>query len=389
VSDSLDSLDKALDARRKTDPRLPDVDDSAEIPVETVLEASRHEPLELDSDELEDVVEMTQPFHRSPELEAALARTELAKNAPPRSITPEIPPPASIPPAPTTEKHLARTLPVSSSRAPAPPSGHHPQHAPRRPTSIAPVALDVPSHVSHRPPVDATQKLRAVHRTAPPASRGNNMFLAASLVAGSLAIVGVVAAFALTSAFGDGGSSSSSSGTASGSARKAEGKGVRVAIVDQPQTAPGKTEPSPAADDDEPAGVPISAIPSVSTHGGHAHGGHTAPPPAHTGHGSPKTHGGAAHASKPAAGGSPATPPAPAAAAAPEAPAAPPPPVEKPTTGAIIIASNPNVMTITVDGQYRRVSGGRVIVDCGFHKVRVGVSETQAINVPCGGATTL
>lgn len=356
---SLDSLDRAIEAERKTQPKLPELEDVAD---------------ELDSDELCDVQEMTQPIERTPELMAALAKTQLPTQFPQLQQMAQAH--RSVPPAPVTEKNLARTLPVNS----------------RRPSSIAPVAMDVPPPVAYRPAPDATQKLRAQPAPARVSAKGSSMFLAASLVAGSLAVVGVVGAFVLTSTMGSSDDGSKSSAVTPVAPRKAEGKGVRVAIVDQPQTAGGlaqPSEPKTANEEESAPGVPVGAIPSVSPHGSHAaHGGHApaphathaAAPAAAASPAAPRT-----HAARPAAGTKELPPPS----AAADAPAAPPAPVEKPTTGTIVLASDPNVMTVVVDGQYMRVSGGRVVVSCGFHKVRAGISGTQAINVPCGGTTTL
>lgn len=367
MSDSLDNLDKALEAERKTQRKLPDV----EIPVipdepldtivaSTLPAAPAEEPEELDSGELQDVVEMTQPLSRTPELERLLAEKAAARSAATASPTPA----ATVPPAPITERNVARTLPVNSQRPALP--------------SIAPVAIDVTP--TPPPTAASTQKLSAVHAIPPPRRASNNMFLAASIAAGGLALVGVVAAFVLTSTFGTS-SSKPTPAAAAAAPRKAESKGVRSAVVDRPETAPSRVESSSSDDDDDAPSVPVTSIPSVTPRGAHA-SSHAAPPPPATQ--APRASKSAAKASKEAK--EPPPPPAPTV-------EAPPPPapviVEKPTTGTIVLASNPNLMTIVVDGQHRRVTGGRVVVTCGFHRVRAGISETQAINVPCGGTTSL
>jgi hypothetical protein len=45
-------------------------------------------------------------------------------------------------------------------------------------------------------------------------------------------------------------------------------------------------------------------------------------------------------------------------------------------------------MTVIVDGEYRRVNGGRLVVPCGKHRVNAG-RGTQTVDVPCGGVASV
>ena len=44
-------------------------------------------------------------------------------------------------------------------------------------------------------------------------------------------------------------------------------------------------------------------------------------------------------------------------------------------------------MTVMVDGDYKRVQGGRIVVTCGKHRVNAG-RGTQMVDVPCGGVAS-
>ncbi|MBX3206610.1 MAG: hypothetical protein KF764_16170 [Labilithrix sp.] len=45
-------------------------------------------------------------------------------------------------------------------------------------------------------------------------------------------------------------------------------------------------------------------------------------------------------------------------------------------------------MTVMVDGDYKRVQGGRIVVSCGRHRVNAG-RGTQNVDVPCGGVVSV
>jgi len=85
--------------------------------------------------------------------------------------------------------------------------------------------------------------------------------------------------------------------------------------------------------------------------------------------------------SAPAGAPLPPPPSAPAAAAAPVA-AAP-----ASTTG--VVRVDPNLRAVVVDGSFRHASDGAVTVSCGTHRIKAGMKETQTVNVPCGGAVSL
>jgi hypothetical protein len=79
-------------------------------------------------------------------------------------------------------------------------------------------------------------------------------------------------------------------------------------------------------------------------------------------------------------------PPAPATNAAPP-PAAPAPGAAAATTGTVLVDSE--LKTVTVDGDYARVSGGRVVVACGRHRIGAGLGSARMIEVPCGGTVSV
>lgn len=60
-----------------------------------------------------------------------------------------------------------------------------------------------------------------------------------------------------------------------------------------------------------------------------------------------------------------------------------------PTTGVVRFQQNPDVMTVVVDGEHRRLRDNAVTLPCGRHRLRVGLREERIIDVPCGGALTL
>lgn len=132
-----------------------------------------------------------------------------------------------------------------------------------------------------------------------------------------------------------------------------------------PRIATGRTT-APSA----PAGAPLAAAGPVAPAPVNKSSGGALPPP-----------GGGKVASAPlAAPGAPLPPPA---AAAP-APAA---PVVVATTGTVRV--DPNLRAVVVDGSFRRANDGVVVVACGSHRIKVGMKSEQSVNVPCGGSVAL
>ncbi|MBX3187164.1 MAG: hypothetical protein KF819_09120, partial [Labilithrix sp.] len=47
-----------------------------------------------------------------------------------------------------------------------------------------------------------------------------------------------------------------------------------------------------------------------------------------------------------------------------------------------VIHVDPALRVVQVDGQFRRVNNGTVVVSCGRHKLKAGMSES-IVDVPC------
>jgi serine/threonine protein kinase len=62
-------------------------------------------------------------------------------------------------------------------------------------------------------------------------------------------------------------------------------------------------------------------------------------------------------------------------------------PSEPPKFGTVRIQQGPDIMTVLVDGEYRRVKDGGVVVSCGRHRIRAGLKDERTVDVPCGGST--
>jgi hypothetical protein len=299
-------------------------------------------------------------------------------------------------------------------QAPAP-TPAPPAVAARRPSSIAPVALDVAA---------ARPAMQSVPAFPPPARMPSYASMAPKRGLSGLA-VGIIAcsALALVGLVGIGGYAAS---------RALTDKSEPVAVANAPESPaaaglPAEGEPSsavvapspvvapsaPDAPNASPASVgtgsaiDVSALPTAPTPAVPAPRGVTgsgrtsspstpaAAPLAAAGPSAPsaaapvtKTSGGALPppgggkvASSPlAAPGAPLPPPAPAA-AAPAAPAA------VSSTGTVRV--DPNLRAVVVDGSFRRANDGVVVVTCGSHRIKAGMKGEQTINVPCGGSVSL
>jgi hypothetical protein len=60
-----------------------------------------------------------------------------------------------------------------------------------------------------------------------------------------------------------------------------------------------------------------------------------------------------------------------------------------PTTGVVRVPVSDSILAIVVDGSYRRVHDGAVIVSCGPHSIRFGSGLATDVDVPCGGSVSL
>ena len=132
-----------------------------------------------------------------------------------------------------------------------------------------------------------------------------------------------------------------------------------------PRIATGRTT-APSA----PAGAPLAAAGPVAPAPVSKSSGGALPPP-----------GGGKTASAPLAAPGAPLPPPPAAAPAPAAPAV------VATTGTVRV--DPNLRAVVVDGSFRRANDGVVVVACGAHRLQVGMKSEQPVNVPCGGSVAL
>lgn len=279
--------------------------------------------------------------------------------------------------------------------------------------SIAPFSIDVPSP----PSGDGTQKLPAAHahpqqpryyvmQAAPP-PKSNQMTVLAAAIGGGVALCAaalialiVFATSEENTRTGAGPSSSPKPVTTAPlpkqaaqplgppKPREAQQSSIRSAVIETPETTPRKVDPPTPAQDE--SGTPVTSplalpsAPSSSTpKGASAASADTNPPLVKE----PKE-----KKAKSSATVQPPPPPEPAAVAPPPSPPPTPAPATTPapkvtsTVGTIDIPGS--LMTVMVDGEYKRVSGGKVVVQCGRHKVNAG-RGTQIVDVPCGGSISV
>lgn len=360
----------------------------------------------------------------------------------PAMATPQIPPPAGVPedlsqtvqgiPAPlipeapktspvldgadaddkTIQKPTARTLqsaqasPVKITEAADAEEAKHFTQPFRRPSSIAPVAIDIqpPRTGTQQSPVATMQIPRMDARRADtvitrmPPKENHTPWIIAACVAGVFLLGGgITAAVALaTSSSAPAAASASADDDADGqrNARTPESTGAKSA----PPVAPsigshGDKVPEPPT---EPVSVnSLPSSPSAKT-AKHDSSSTSSPTPSSASHGSSNSSSSASSPNSkvivPAPAATPAPSPSPSVAsntapAAPAAPAAAPKAAAAPS-GNGVIQVKPPLVVIVVDGQHRRAVNGEVVVTCGAHKVRAGM-DTQVVNVPCGGSVAL
>lgn len=285
--------------------------------------------------------------------------------------------------------------------------------ATRRPSSIAPVAVDVAA----RPAMQSVPAFPPPARMPSYASmtpkRGLSGLAIGVIACSALALVGLVGigGYAASRALSDQPAATASAPEAPAAAGLA-GQGEPSSAV----VAPAPSAPAPAAPDAPNASpssvgtgsaIDVSALPTAAPAGGApriATGRTSSPPvtvaapaaaplaaagplapagaPASKGGGALPPPGGGKVASAPLAPpGAPLPPPPAPAAAAPAAPAA------ASTTGTVRV--DPNLRAVVVDGSFRRANDGVVVVSCGSHRIKAGMKGEQTVNVPCGGSVSL
>jgi hypothetical protein len=355
---------------------------------------------ELDSDDVELELEEeqrpvvhTQPFDRSHDFSdpssrgsqptqqspawhhAPVARPDLA-------LSPTPGPVASRPSIPLVAHHLPSVM--INDPAPA-----------VRPASIAPLAIDI---APARFTPDATLKLPPIRHARIPNPKKRTWLMTGAIAGGlALSAAAVIALVSFRSTDDTSASRAESTSTVAAKPREAEKGAVRSAVIETPETTPQKAAPLPGERDEN--GTPVFSANSLpSAPEGRESGPHAgpsapsrgasashAPPagaaaPARATSSAPATRTSSAKATAPAA--APGTAPAPVAGPSPTA-APSPRPVS--TTGTIEVPAS--VMTVMVDGDYKRVQNGRIVVTCGKHRVNAG-RGTQVVDVPCGGVTS-
>ncbi len=254
--------------------------------------------------------------------------------------------------------------------------------------SFAPVAIDVP--YAHP---DATLKLPPVPHV-PGLPKSNTPLIVGALGFGIALCAAVAIAIVSFTAGADVSERTKSTPTVAAKPREAQKGVVRSAVIETTETTPQKAAAPPGAQDED--GTPVyspSALPSAPAYVGREAGGSAAPSSAQTSRAASTT--APARTVKPATSAAPPAvvpepPPTPvvaASAAAPLAPATPSRPAAPPaTTGTIEVPAS--LMTVMVDGDYKRVQGGRIVVSCGKHRVNAG-RGTQVVDVPCGGVASV
>jgi hypothetical protein len=393
------------------------------LPLESIIvdDAFPEKTLELRGNHLSDVAAAAAALDANePQQTEVLKRSDM-----PAALTmptllggiqaPHTPPPPSV--------GLAAAAPAWPQAQGAP----HVQPAMQRPSSIAPVAVDVaalprpsmpslPAH-AHVP----VARLHAAHG-APPAKSGLSGAAIGGIVFAAVALIGLVGVggFAASRALSD----KTDSASVAPVPAPAQGTGgIAAASPGSPAAQPPEPAPAAAAvaaptDPSAPATLDVSALPSAPVPGSAPRGftgsgsftppstaaatgvaaaapaaAPAAPSPAPAARGTAqgttasgiKTTAlpapGTAAAAPAAAGSTPLPPPAAAPAAAPVAAAA------QSSTG--IVRVDPNLRAVVVDGSYRRAVDGVLTVSCGTHRIKAGMKEQQTINVPCGGSVTL
>ncbi|MDB4938221.1 MAG: hypothetical protein JWP87_5193 [Labilithrix sp.] len=281
-----------------------------------------------------------------------------------------------------------------------------------RPSSIAPVALDIAAlprpTMPSNPMIPPPPRMPSYAAMAAPKRSGMGGLALGAMIFAAVAVVGTVGVggFFASRALSE---KSDSTATASSDVAPATAAGAQTGSES------GNADPSAAAT----SPIDVSALPSAPAPG--------SAPRGFTGKGTATFTPPAPPAPQPAplavAGGiAPAAAPAPAAvgrsttsggalpapgsapskvasapgnagaplAAPPSAPApaaAPPKPTVVATTG--VVQVDPSLRAVIVDGAYRRANDGAVTVSCGSHRVKAGMKEQQTVNVPCGGSVSL
>ena len=272
----------------------------------------------------------------------------------------------------------------------------------RRPSSIAPVALDVAApraHVQSAPVFPPPARMPSYASMTPP-KRGLGGLAVGVIAFSALALVGLVgiggyaASRAITDPEPVAAANAPESANASSLSSDVDPNAV---VAPAPTNAPTNVSPGSVGTG---AAIDISALPSSPTPASPAGRGITvrstgpasaplaAAGPAAVSSPAGKSAGGALPppgggkvASDPlAAPGAPLPPPAPAAAA----PAA---PATVATTGTVRV--DPTLRAVIVDGSFRRPNDGVIVVTCGSHRIKAGMKEQQTVNVPCGGSVSL
>jgi hypothetical protein len=291
-----------------------------------------------------------------------------------------------------------------------------------RPSSIAPVAVDVAGPRPTMGSIPAIPLPPRMPSNMPPHAamapkRGMSGLAIGALVFAAVAVVGTVGVGGF---FASRALSEKSDSTASAPAESApESAAVAASPNGSPATAGQPSDPSAAASSPiDVSSLPAAPVPGSAPRGFTGKGTATftppaAPVPAPAAAPAPlAVAGGVAPAAAPAAappppapraagGALPApgsgqtsrAPSAPAAAgaplAAPVAAAAPPPPKAAPVSTTGVVQVDPSLRAVIVDGSYRRANDGSVTVSCGSHRIKAGMKEQQTVNVPCGGSVSL
>jgi hypothetical protein len=290
-------------------------------------------------------------------------------------------PQVHVPPAPTTAPVLPHAGPS------APPASRMPSVA-----SIPPVAIDVAhatGSIIHPPASGAPHAAPVVAMPARKSPMGwIALGVAAALVLG---VGGVAAGFAIGSsgAPASAGGAPDAPAAAAKVAHKPVVEGANTASIDTtPATAPVRAPIVQSGS--TPSEIDVSALPTATSP--HARTSSVARDPSVAAP-KPKATIAPAPAPSPSAPSKEASPP-PAETAAAPAPPTPAPvaaaPAPVPTTGVVRVPIDDRIVTIVVDGGYRKVKNGMVVVSCGKHSIRLGgLSTAQDVVVPCGGSISL
>ncbi len=301
---------------------------------------------------------------------------------------------------------IASTLPWTPAPPVPDPSGE------ARAASIAPLAMDVPARpdATVRMPVQPASPLPLPLMPLPPQADhgGQNTGLMVALAAAGIFALGILSAgasYALSSSSeapevaaaaaptaaspaaptAPAAVAPSAAPTAAPAPRVGQTVGAGLGRVELPASAPQKAETQTRHDEEPIPTTSVGALTTVPKSGSRSSQSVADTLMAASG----SERGSSPRSASSPRGASPATPTPTSVypAIEPEAPRAapPPPPQARPVSTTGMVRVSPTLRAVLVDGSYKRVNNGEVVLACGLHRIQGGFGQARVVNVPCGG----